>query len=65
MLNYIGSELYKTFRRKYTKIALAVIALLCIAGNALVRMVFRWRARWIPLTRSILASCLCQCALRF
>ena len=40
MLNYIGSELYKTFRRKYTKIALAVIALLCIAGNALVRMVF-------------------------
>ena len=35
MLNYISSELYKTFRRKYTKIALVVIALLCIAGNAL------------------------------
>lgn len=40
MLNYISGELYKTFRRKYTKISLAVITLLCIAGNALVRMVF-------------------------
>lgn len=40
MLNYISSELYKTFRRKYTKIALVVIALLCIAGNALVRLTF-------------------------
>ena len=40
MLNYISSELYKTFRRKYTKIALVVIALLCIAGNALVRTTF-------------------------
>lgn len=40
MLNYISSELYKTFRRKYTKISLAVIALLCICGNALVRMTF-------------------------
>ncbi len=38
MLNYISGELYKTFRRKYTKISLAVIALLCIAGNALIRM---------------------------
>lgn len=40
MLNYISGELYKTFRRSYTKISLAVIALLCIAGNALVRMTF-------------------------
>lgn len=40
MLNYINGELYKTFRRGYTKIALAVIALLCIAGNALIRMTF-------------------------
>lgn len=40
MLNYISGELYKTFRRGYTKIALAVIALLCVAGNALVRMTF-------------------------
>lgn len=40
MLNYISGELYKTFRRKYTKISLAVIALLCICGNALVRMTF-------------------------
>lgn len=40
MLNYISSELYKTFRRKYTKISLAVIALLCVAGNALIRMTF-------------------------
>lgn len=40
MLNYISGELYKTFRRKYTKISLAVIALLCIAGNALIRMTF-------------------------
>lgn len=40
MLNYISGELYKTFRRKYTKISLAVIALLCVAGNALIRMTF-------------------------
>lgn len=40
MFNYVSGELYKTFRRSYTKIFLLVIALLCIAGNALVHTVF-------------------------
>lgn len=33
MLNYISSELYKTFRRKYTKIALVVIGVALHCGQ--------------------------------
>lgn len=65
MLNYISSELYKTFRRKYTKIALVVIALLCIAGNALVRTTFSMAGTLNSAYPFISALCLCQCVLRF
>lgn len=40
MLNYISSELYKTFHRRYTKLFLLITALLCIGGNALLRVIF-------------------------
>ena len=40
MLNYISGELYKTFHRRYTKIFLLVTVLLCMLGNALLRLLF-------------------------
>ncbi|MCI9413673.1 MAG: ABC transporter permease [Clostridiales bacterium] len=36
MLNYIRSELYRTFRRKYTFLMIGIPALLCIAANLMI-----------------------------